>query len=135
MARVITGAFAPQSGHAVGSSSGPTTVSASYADLTDMSVTLTTRGGVLLAWFSGQFSHSAAGSSVTAALSLDAAAEVAPVAFSEPTIGFAAALTTCFRFTGVSAGSHTVKVRWLTSGATATASGTSRVLTVQEVAA
>lgn len=123
-----------QSAIAVGSSSGPVTGSTSYVDLTDMSVTLTTTGGVLLVWFSGTFTLDTT-NLTTVGLSLDAATEVAEVSFSEATANFRQTLATVWRFSGVSAASHTIKVRWKVAAGSGTAVTTQRYLLVQEVPA
>jgi hypothetical protein len=121
-----------QSAQAVGSSSGPTTVSASFADLTDMAVTLVTKGGNLECSFTGSFSHSGT-SSNQLAFSLDAATEVGTVITTSPGAGVSVAVSMSWLFTNVAAGSHTVKVRWLTGGATWTATGTLRAIQVAEL--
>lgn len=129
----FAGATAAQSRSAIGSSSGPTTASATYVDLTDMSVTLTTTGGVLLVWFFGAFSHNGVGNSITVGLSLDAATEVADMPCNEMVANLGFSIATATRFSGVAAGSHTVKARWKCNNPTATALGTNRYMLVQEV--
>lgn len=121
-----------QTGAATGSTSGPTTASASYADLANMSVTLTTVGGDLLVDFDGTFSHSTAVNSVFIAFSLDAAAEVHERYITSPGVNYGLTFHLRHRFTGVSAASHTVKVRWKTDGGTATAVTTLRDMIVTE---
>lgn len=122
-----------QTGHAVGSSVSPTTTSASYSDMADMSVTLTTIGGDLAVWFDATFTISATGQAGVVGLSLDGAAEVAERLFQETDTGGYAPFGIVHRFTGVAAGSHTVKVRWyVNGGATLTAYSRARSLLVQE---
>jgi hypothetical protein len=123
-----------QSTSVVGSASAPTTTSATYVDLTDMSVTLTTRGGDLVVLFCGAFAHSGVGNSITVGLSLDAAAEVADMPINEMVANLGFNTATTFRFPAPAAGSHTIKARWKTNGATATALATARYMIVTEVA-
>jgi hypothetical protein len=122
-----------QAGYAAGATSGPTTTSGSYVDLTDMSVTLTTTGGDLLVWFSSAVTHTTGGQYIFLGLQLDAGGMVADRNIQAPAAGYAAVISTFHRFTGVSAGSHTVKGRWLTQSATATANTTQRGLLVLEL--
>ena len=124
---------ATQNGLAVGSSSGPTTTSTSYADLTDMSVTLTTTGGDLLCFFAGSVSESGLANAIIVAFSLDAAAEVGEIAWNAPGANYIEPIVGLWRFTGVSAASHTVKVRWKVDAGTATAQTTRRYLLVVEL--
>lgn len=117
---------------ASGSTSSPTTTSASYADLAQMAITLTTTGGDLRCKFAGAFAHSDATKSAVVALALDGGTETFAFSIGAPAANKPFMVTTMGRFTGVSAGSHTVKVRWLTDGATLTANGTDRYLEVSE---
>jgi hypothetical protein len=123
-----------QSTSVVGSASAPTTTSATYVDLTDMSATLTTRGGDLVVLFCGSFAHTGAGNSITVGLSLDAATEVADMPINEMSANLGFSIATATRFSGVAAGSHTIKARWKTNGATATALATARYMLVMEIA-
>jgi hypothetical protein len=120
-----------QLGAATGSTSGPTTTSASYADLANMSVTLTAVGGDLVCHFSGSFFNTNA-FNADIGLSLDGAAEVAVRTVSLAAGSLASVVAITYVFAGVSAASHTVKVRWKTGGGTLTALGTQRDLTVWE---
>lgn len=119
---------------AVGSSVGPTTTSASYGDITDMSVTMTTAGGDLLVIMTGTFTVAASSTAAGFALSLDGAAEVAPALFQNDNAVTYSVVTLMHLFTGVSAASHTVKGRWyVNGGATLTAYNRYRSLLVMEV--
>lgn len=112
----------------------PTTASTTYVDLPDMAITVTTAGGDLLVW--GQCDMAlgtAGGNSVTLALKLDGNAETNATIIQPPTAAFSCPMAVMALFTGVGAGSHTVKMRWLTSGATATANGTRRQMQLMEV--
>lgn len=122
-----------QNGFAQGSTVAPTTTSASYADLADMSVTLSTTGGDLMVWFTGTFTHSTPSNSITVAISLDGAAEVGPMNTYPPIANYQQNVAVVYRFSAPSTASHTIKVRWATSGATATAVSTLRQLFVMEV--
>ncbi|MCC7372535.1 MAG: hypothetical protein IT306_29245 [Chloroflexi bacterium] len=121
-----------QFGFASGTTNSPTTTSISYSDLAEMSVTMTTTGGDLLCWFASAFAHSDATKAIQIAFSLDGAAEVGAFSLNEAVANKTFLGVGLWRFTGVSAGSHTVKIRWLTDGATATANGTQRQILVLE---
>lgn len=123
-----------QRGLAVGSTSGPTNTSGAFVDMTDMSVTLTTLGGDLLVQFNGAMSHSLVGGLVGVALRLDSGSDVARVDGQFYAASVPMPFGTGYLFTGVAAGSHTVKARWFTGSGTATAVGTERTLTVLECA-
>ena len=125
-----------QSAVASPTTSGPTTVSASFADLAEMSITLTFRGGPVLCEFVGAFTHSSLTGRVDIGLSLDAAGEVGVQSVTDPVVGNLFQVVTMHRFSAaaMAAGSHTIKVRWATSTATATASGTARIFRVTEMA-
>jgi hypothetical protein len=123
-----------QVGSANGSSFGPTTTSASYVDLTDMSVTLTgvTVGSKLVAIFSGTFQHNTVTAGVKTAFSLDGAAEVGGSTFVAAATNQQSPLVLVRVFTAT-ATSHTIKTRWFASTPTATAVGTDRTLIVVEL--
>lgn len=121
-----------QSGAAVGAATGVTTTSTTYVDLTDMSVTLTAFGGDLLVWFSSAVQNTSGGL-VTTALSLDGAAEVGPIVTIPGVASDLNAVTNLRRFAGVSAGSHTVKVRWKVSSGTGSVNGAERSMLVVEL--
>lgn len=120
---------ASQSGIAVGSSGTITTTSATAVNMTDMAVTLTTVGGELRCWFEGTFTHSASGV-VFFSISLDGAAGVDQKAIVIASGGQNGG--TLARFTGVAAGSHTVRVVWGTTSGTATVNNNERYLLVEE---
>lgn len=122
-----------QSGHVDGGTASPTISSGIYVDMTDMSVTLTTTGGDLVAVFDGAFSQATSGQSVFVALKLDAGSDVGDNTHNFQHTAQAVAIGTNMRFAGVAPGSHTVKARWSVSGGLATAVSTYRHLTVQEV--
>jgi len=122
---------------ASGDTSGPTTTSTSYVDLTDMSVTLTTKGGDLLVFFSGIFKNSTSGQTVFIVPLIDSEAVTSPsqMGMTEPGTNSMVPMSLIHRFTGVAAGSHTVKIQWLVSDGTAAAEGKQRQLIVLEVKA
>lgn len=122
-----------QIGFAVASTTNPTVSTNAFTDLTDMSVTLTTTGGDLLAWFCGSFQSNTVDASITVALKLDAAAEVGDIAYQHHTTGLWLPISTVYRFTGVTVASHTIKTRWAISSGTATNNFTQRNLLVMEV--
>jgi hypothetical protein len=109
-----------------GSTSNPNTASTSYADLAEMSLTFTSTSGTALVWVNSTMYNSGANATFLA-LSMDSASEVAEVYMDNTD---ATTLSTFMLFTGLSAGSHTVKGRWKVSGGTGTASGTRRNIMV-----
>jgi hypothetical protein len=132
--KLRAGAAFLQSGSAVGSASNPSTTSASYVDITDMAVTLTTGGGNLLVWFDSIFAVDTTSVAYIVALSLDGAAEVAVRNLQEDSVSVYASISLVHRFTSVAAGSHTVKARYKTNGtASLTAYLTQRSLLVMEM--
>lgn len=107
--------------------------SATFVDMASMSASITTTGGNLLAIAVGSFTHSAATTNVQVGLQADAFTTVAgPAVHSSPTVGASVLWANTHLFTGIAAGAHTVKSRWLTSGGTVTAYG-GRTLLVLEV--
>ena len=124
-----------QTSEAVGSTAGPT-YTGGFTDLAEMSVTLTTIGGNLEAEWSGNFSNTGAGNLVGVQMLLDGAAlATSERAATVPTAGGFVNMNTRGRWTGVAAGSHTVKVQVSTGAGTTTANGTLRSLIVREVGA
>lgn len=119
---------------AVGSTSDPTTTSTgAFVLIPQMTITMTTTGGPLLAWFNGRFKHGTASNLIGTAPYLDSALQ----ADGERTHNFAGVdyqtdLGWCYVWTP-SAGSHTVEARWYTSGGTATALSTCRTLILAEL--
>lgn len=130
---VAPGARSGASGSATGSSGDVTTTSNSYGDLTNMAITLTSVGGDLRVAFSGTFNTSLSGAGAQMALSLDGGAEVLTIHYELS--GNDIPLAFGYRFTGVAAGSHTVKVRWkrYVSGSGTPQSRSDRYLLVEEV--
>lgn len=113
---------------ATGSTSGPTTTSASYADIPQMTLTFNNcvAGDQLVVDFNGMFSHSSSGGAIVVALKHNSNSEVRPRSANGPTTaGNAFEIATHAVFTAT-AGTNTVVARWLTSGATATANSTER---------
>lgn len=116
-----------------GSTSNPQTTSSTYVDLPDMSVTITTTGGDLFAWLVCVVNSAIQATTVNIALRLDVGADVVGIGAAAPGVGYGFCLSTVTLWTGVSAGAHTIKGRWNTSGSTATAVSTQRVIEVLEV--
>jgi hypothetical protein len=108
---------ATQSGRATPTTSGPTTVSTSYADVPEMTVTLVTEGGSVIVVAQISFNHSAGSVAVNFALSQDGAAEVFDVNLTTVAAGFAQQAVVVGHFTPA-AGSHTWKMRWKTGSGT-----------------
>ena len=113
---------------ALGTTSAPTTTSGSNADVPEMTITRTTVGGPILILFASSFTHSSAGASVSFNLKLDAAGNVFAINQQAAVANNYQQIALVGLFTGVSAGSHTIKVQWNTSGATATLNTTDRRL-------
>ncbi|UOF78236.1 membrane-anchored cell surface protein [Caudoviricetes sp.] len=121
-----------QNGGAVGSTSGPTTTSTSYADIAEMSVTLTTTGGNLLVWMYVDIYNDTTSANTFVAFSLDAAAEVGVLQITQNLGNQDYPYAICYRFTGVSSASHTVKGRWKVDSGTANARGINRFIILME---
>lgn len=116
-----------------GSSSAPTTTNASYDDMPDMDTgPFTTTGGKLVCTFEGLFKHSTATATESFGFSLDAATEVGERIFQCQVVNINENRYMQHVFIGVAAGSHRIKVRWKTGGATLTAATTQRSLRVEE---
>ncbi len=122
-----------QVGYAAGATAGPTTTSTSNADMPDMSVTLTTAGGDLLVFFYAMWSINAANVQARFYFQLDGGAEQLIGLPHEVSADYQLPIFGVTRYTGLSAASHTVKVRWSTVSNTLTARDTSRALLVVEV--
>ena len=121
-----------QVGYVAGATAGPTTTSTTNVDLPDLSVTLTTAGGDLLVFFWSMVSVNAVGVQSRYYFSLDGAETLIGLPHS-PSTDYQFPMMGFIRYTGVSAASHTVKVRWSTVSNTLTARDTSRALLVVEV--
>lgn len=121
-----------QVGSAIGSSSDPTTTSTSFVDLTDMSVTLTTTGGDLIAILVDTTSNNTTGQVTYQGLKLDSGSDVSIQYQHTATANYSGTIVSIALFTSVSAASHTVKGRWRVLGGTGTAAGTQRILIVLE---
>lgn len=125
-----------QTATAVGSSTDITTSSTSYVEMTDLSVTLTTTGGDLIVWFGAPYGQNGAAIiDITFAFQLDAGAEVQEKRLhTYQSTSHMRDVTLMWRFTGVSAASHTVKVRWkVGSNSGHIAGDTNRTLMMMEV--
>ena len=123
-----------QTGLASGATASPTTTSSTLVDLPDMAVTLTTTGGDVLVWLTSSFTSSVVGMVASIALRADAGSNVAALNLTQP--GAANGLisaTTFWRFTGLTAGSHTFSGRWSTNSGTLTAYTTARYLMAVEL--
>lgn len=95
-----------------------TTTSTTFVDMTGITLTLTTVGGDLLVNFSFSISNTNANRLLNVRVMLDGVtqggASTRITAVDAPGSG-----AIVLRLTGVSAGSHTVKVQWMTASATA----------------
>lgn len=97
------------------------TASTSYGSITNGTRTLTTTGGDLLVSVNLCAANSAAGNASYLALALDGAAEVGEVVYTATVNNGQFVMTMVdYRFTGVSAASHSVVARWKVSAGTTT---------------
>lgn len=115
-----------------GSTGSPTTTLTTFADVPEMSITLTTTGGPIMVTFEGGVYTNNAAASGTFGFSLDAAAEVHSRGYNlGNTLVLPVSITHVF--TGVAAGSHTFKTRWKVSSThTLTAFSTERSMIAVE---
>lgn len=118
---------------AIGVTNGPTTTSGTYVDLTDMSITMITNDSPVEIIFTGTFSHSTAGPRVNVILDIDGTDKTASGRRTESAVADGTFGLSLNWLENLSAGSHTFKIQWLTTAATATAYGIERVLTVKEL--
>lgn len=117
-----------------GVTSAPAITSATYSNMTDMAVTLTTVGGPLLVIASGAFYNtSGTPANATFGLSLDGAAEVAENSFTSTAANMLQVVTCLELFSGVSAASHEVRWKWKTAGGTLTNHLTMRRMIMMEL--
>jgi hypothetical protein len=131
----IAGAAGVNAGVAVGSTSAPTSTSNSFADVTNLSVTLTTTGGDLYCWTFMSIAVNTVPDNISLGIKLDSNAAVTVATSSGGAANYVHQVAGFTRFTGVSAGSHTVKTQWATQNSnTLTAQGTTqRQLIVIEI--
>lgn len=122
-----------QTGLANGGASNPTTTSTTFVDVDSMAVTLTTTGGELLVQATITSSHGSGLGTIQFALALDGGGEVGIVQRTLTNANDQVVTSLAWRFAGVAAGSHTVKLRWLVGSGTGTATGTMRTLVVTEL--
>lgn len=135
-AQVATGDLAAaactQSSATTPVASNQTTTSTTLVDVPDMSITLTTTGGNLLCFFTAVATNLTNGIATAAGFDIDGADTTDLVAFSPNVAGEYGSIGCTYLFTGVSAGSHTVKAQYRTN-ATGTASVYGRQLVVVEL--
>jgi hypothetical protein len=115
------GIYTPFTNNVVGSGAGnTTTTSTSLTDLTGASITGTTHGGDCIVGFMGSAFHGSANGSLRFGVSVDAAdinpylIEQDSVANIEQNVSFSMLIT------GLSAASHTFKIRWFVASGTGT---------------
>jgi hypothetical protein len=123
-----------QAAIAVGSTSGPTSSSTTFADVADMSVSLTTSGGAVLVWFCAGFSHNNANATVALAIRRDTGTDDNQQRLTVSNVNHSRVLSTFALYTGLAAGSYTWKGRASNDvGATLTFNGTERYLMAMEI--
>lgn len=115
-----------------GVTSGPTTTSGTMVDLTDLTTTLTTTGGDLIAILIANVENSTAGAYSLLALNLDGT-DTTSVAFQSSTASQRGVNVVAWKWPAPSAASHTVKARWSVTAGTASSAGVARFLLVLEV--
>lgn len=108
-------------GFATDTSAEQSTASATYVDITGATVTLTSKGGELLVTFSAPIGNTTAAGVTVVALQLDSNAEVEVGRVIPHYAGSLLYEQFCatYRFTGVAAGSHTIKARFKAVSGTA----------------
>ena len=102
-----------------------TTTSSSFVDVdaTDLAMTITTSGGDVFVHFHGTVSHSAAAGRTYFEVAVDGVAAMGDDGILHTRAAASPATESCaftLYITGLSAASHTFKLQWKTSGATAT---------------
>jgi len=119
-------------GFAQGVTGNPTTTSLTYVDMTDLSVTLTTTGGNLFVWLCS-IVYENSSNNIHIAIALDGGVEQGEMVQFPASTNNDFNMSTFWRFTGVSAGSHTIKGRWKVDGGTGTLISANRQLLVIEM--
>lgn len=115
-----------------GSAGQLTTTSASSVDISDLSINITTTGGPVLIILTVTCSHSSSGALATLAVNVDGGADVGLAQISAPGANYYMEPHSIIVYGGLSAGAHTLKGRWSTSGGTLTAQGNFRKLIAVE---
>lgn len=131
----ITAGAIQQVGVTTGSNFDATTTSTSYVDLAvdeEMKVTLTTTNGVVYAWCFVVVKNSTAPATITIAFSVDDAAEVSETPVGITATGTPVVVGFATMASGLSNASHSFRMRWKTSGGTATAVAYARTLLAWE---
>src|SRR5215471_14709250 len=116
-----------------GVTSGPTTTSTTYADIPDMSVTVSPVATCsLLAWMTISVSETSNTANINVALRLDSTTEQGAITTRVGTNNGYTAVTVFAMWSAVAAGSHTIRGRWNTSTGTLAGVTTSRHLLVEQ---
>ena len=120
---------------AVGTTDSPTTASATFSDLAEMTLTFTptSASNPILILFTGTFQHSgSSGATAEVKILVDGVEEANTTRRGHPSNGTYQEVSTS-KVVTLSAASHTVKVQWATQASTLTAVGTERTLTILEL--
>lgn len=116
-----------------GVSSSPQTTSASQVDLTDMSLAPTLAGSsIVVVTFTGTFGCDSTSGVVVVYLNLDGIDQGEIGRAQSPTVNLGMTVAGTWPLSGIAAGAHTFKIRWLTTAGTATSQGVTRRLTLVE---
>jgi hypothetical protein len=112
-----------------------TTTSPTFVDVeaTKCAVTVVTTGGDLeVTWCCSAADTTSISKVWGVALAIDGAAEVAVFGQTSPSVGIGTVFTLVYCWTGLAAGSHTVKARWqIASGDTLTVGGRSYMTAIE----
>lgn len=120
-------------GSADGVTSGPSTQSAVYGDIPEMTASVNpTATCKLLAWLSMTVSQSTLSNDINIAMRLDGTPEQGAVTTRVPSTNGRTAVTIFATWNNVAPGAHTIKGRWSTTGGTLTAIATLRHLLVEQ---
>lgn len=122
-----------RSDQAIGVAANPTTTSATFVDLDDMEIAMTTDANPVLVLFTGDVYNSNAGQQVFIIIEVDGTTKAESERSPQwDTNGYPKTLATSWIGT-LAAGGHTFKVQWKVSANTGTAAGVRRAMQVIEL--
>lgn len=116
----------PNFSMAVGTSSNPTYTGTADATIPEMTQTITTKGGNVLALFYMTISNNDNTKTTWFSFKVDSNAKVGEFHWADPVSGYTQVISNGYLFTGLNAGSHTFIVQWYVNGGTVTAVDTAR---------
>lgn len=118
---------------AYGSISGPTVTSTSHVPMADMSVVHTNKTGRIKVSYSAELSNSTIGNATVTAVAVDTVVNLSTERANAAALANDNRINTDAVIMNVSPGTHKVDVYWRVTGATTTANGIKRTLTVEDV--